>query len=615
MIEVGFSDPHHDGSELYAPEPPTRLGDEATVLLRVPRCARVDRVVLRHVRDGEPKAVEATVDRTTASDVWWRASFPVWSTTAPYRWLLVGGDFGYTWLTGAGLRGFDPPDADDFQASIRPRGPEWHLGSVVYQVFPDRFAASGAPPTDLPAWAVPREWGALPVGKGRVTSSEWFGGDLAGVERRLDHVASLGANVVYLTPFFPARSTHRYDATTFDAVDPLLGGDAALASLTRAAHERGMRVLGDLTTNHVGSDHEWFLAAREGREPERDFFYFDDSLPYGYECWAGVPTLPKLDYRSQELRARLYEGGSSVVARWLADPASLDGWRVDVAHLTGRRHDEDYLVEVSRGMHATATATRPDALLVAEHGHDARADLRAAGWHGTMNYAGFTRPVWSWLRADALPPIPSREFVELPVGVPHLAGERVVEGMRRFRAGVPWDSVLHSWVILDSHDSARFKTIAGSSERQLVGLGLQMTTPGVPMVFAGDEVGLEGEWGEDARRTIPWDRPETWDGELLAAYRRLIALRRSSPALAKGGIRYAYAGSDAILYLRETVEERVLCIARRSDGEPLRMPLEAVGGRGIETIASEGGAEEPQVQDGSIVLSGEGPSFQALRIE
>jgi alpha-glucosidase len=205
--------------------------------------------------------------------------------------------------------------------------------------------------------------------------------------------------------------------------------------------------------------------------------------------------------------------------------------------------------------------------------------------------------------------------VELPVGVPELPGDRVVEGMRRFRAGVPWDSVLHSWVILDSHDSARFKTIAGSQERQLVGMGMQMTTPGVPMVFAGDELGLEGDWGEDARRTIPWDRPETWDGRLLDAYRRLIALRRSSSALAKGGIRYAYAGSDAILYLRETGEERILCLARRREGEPLRMPLDAVGGTGIETVANEGEAEEPRVQDGWIVMPGEGPSFQAMRIE
>ena len=100
--------------------------------------------------------------------------------------------------------------------------------------------------------------------------------------------------------------------------------------------------------------------------------------------------------------------------------------------------------------------------------------------------------------------------------------------------------------MLDTHDTPRFGRVADSRERELVGVGLQMTTPGVPMVFAGDELGLEGGWGEDARRTMPWDRPGSWDRELLEGFRRLIALRRASPALARGGIRYAYVDADVI---------------------------------------------------------------------
>ena len=614
MSGPSLAAPHHDGSELYVPEQPADPGDMTTVLLRVPRPSRAERVILRYIRDGEPKAVEATVDRSTQTDVWWRASFRVWNTTTPYRWLLWGGDYGYTWLTGAGLQPCDVPDADDFVASIRPSGPEWHVGSVVYQVFLDRFASAGAD-TAPPDWAIPRDWDAPPVGKGRETPVEWFGGDLPGLEEHLDHIALLGANVVYLTPFFPARSTHRYDAVTFDSVDPVLGGDAALVSLTKAAHDRGIRVLGDLTTNHVGSGHEWFAAAQEGREPERGFFYFDESLPFGYECWAGVPTLPKLDYRSSELRRRVYEADPSVVRRWLEPPVALDGWRIDVAHLTGRRREVDVLVEVSHGVREAAISARPDAVIMAEHGHDARADLRAGGWHGTMNYPGFTRPVWSWLRADVLPSVPAQEFVELPVGVPLLPGEYAVEGMRRFRAGVPWNSVVHSWVILDSHDTARFKTIAGSRERQLVGMGLQMTTPGVPMVFAGDEIGLEGAWGEDSRRTMPWEHPGSWDTDVLAAYRRLITLRRSSPALARGGIRYAHVSSDAIAYLRESASERVLCLARRRAGEPLRLAGDVLGGEPLEVLASEGQAGEARTENGAVLLPGEGPAFHAWRIE
>ncbi|MGI8885312.1 MAG: glycoside hydrolase family 13 protein [Gaiellaceae bacterium] len=602
--------PHHDGSELYAPEWPEELGNETTVLLRMPRGRAVDSVAVRYVRDGEPGVAPARIDRETEADVWWRASFPVWNPVTPYRWLLSGGDFGYAWLNGVGLQRFDGPDADDFIATPEPGGPAWHLESVVYQVFPDRFASAGLTVTP-PDWAVPRGWDAPPTGRGPETPFEWFGGDLVGLEQRLGHIAALGASVLYLTPIFPAGSTHRYDASTFERVDPLLGGDDALESLVRAAHGRGMRVLGDLTTNHVGTGHEWFAAARNGAGvPEREFFFFDDRLEAGYESWWGVPSLPKLDYRSPELRRRVYGGATSVVERWLRPPFSLDGWRIDVANMTGRLNGVDVSGEVARGVRAAGVAARGDALVVAEHSHDARGDLRAGGWHGTMNYPGFTRPVWAWLRGDELSGEPASGFLGLPVGVPRLPGGSVVETMKRFRAGVPWQSVLHSWTLLDSHDTARFRTIAGSRERQILGIGLQMTTPGVPMVFAGDEIGLEGEWGEDARRTMPWSRPETWDSELYEAYQRLISVRRGSRALAVGGIRYAHVSADAIAYLREVSAETVLCLACRAGSEPLRLPLAALGGHELETLFGA----DAEIDGDDAVLPAEGPAFHIWRV-
>ncbi len=289
-------------------------------------------------------------------------------------------------------------------------------------------------------------------------------------------------------------------------------------------------MLGDLTTNHVGDGHEWFVRGAPQRSaPEREFFFFDERLEHGYESWAGVPSLPKLDYRSPELQRRVFGGDSSVVERWLEPPFSLDGWRIDVANMTGRRGDLDVSAAVARGVRAAAVAARDDALVVAEHAHDARADLRVGAWHGTMAYAGFTRPVWAWLRGDNLPPEQESGFLGLPVGIPRLPGDFAVETMKRFRAGLPWASVLHSWAILSSHDTARFSTIAGSRDRHLVGVGLQMTTPGVPMVFAGDEIGLEGEWGEDARRTMPWSHPDAWDAELHDGYRRLALAAPREP--------------------------------------------------------------------------------------
>jgi alpha-glucosidase len=566
-IATLLAEPHHDGSDQYVVERPDGPRGTAVVRLRVPRGTAVDQVGLRYVHDGEGRVVAATLDSETETETWWHASLPALSSGTRYRWLLSGGDFVF---------------------SLDRGGPDWHLESVVYEIYPDRFATTGLE-VEAPAWAVRKAWDELPTGRGRKTADELYGGDLYGIEAHLDHVESLGANVLYLTPFFPAGSQHRYDATSFDRVDPLLGGDEALDALLRSAHARGIRVLGDLTTNHTGVGHDWFTA----REP---FYYFDDSLSYGYESWFGVRSLPKLNWGSDELRRRML----AVARRWL--DFGLDGWRIDVANMTGRLHGDDVNADVARALRGIL---EDDEVLVAEQFHDFRADVAPGLWHGVMNYSGFLKAAWAWLRSpDAAPKL------DLPVELPLFSGEQSVASMRAFRAGVPWHATLHSWPLLDSHDVARFRSVAGSRERHLVGVGLQMTTPGVPMVFAGDELGLEGNWGEDARRTMPWDRPDAWDRGLLEGFRKLIALRRTSPALARGGLRYAYVDADVISYLRETEGERLLCLASRSSHGPVALPLALLGSREIEPVTGA----EAAVEDGCALLPAEGPEFHVWRI-
>jgi len=547
-----------------------RAADEERVSVHVP--GSVDAVVLRYVEDGEARAIPAE----RAGDGLWTAELPLTNPVMRYRWLLTGGDYGYVWVNGAGVIDHDVPDADDFVVSID-RAPAWHAESVVYEIFPDRFATSGLD-VEPPEWAVPRGWDELPNGRSPETPFEWFGGDLCGVEQHLDHIEELGANVVYLTPIFPAGSTHRYDSTTFEHVDPLLGGDDALTSLVRAAHARSIRVVSDLTTNHTGDKHEWFTAG------ERDLYLFD--ADGDYESWWGVKSLPKLNWRSPELRRRLQH----VARKWLQPPFDLDGWRGDVANMSGRTGATDLNADVAPTLRKVLD---DDSLLVAEHFHDFRPDFR--GWHGAMNYSGFSKPVWYWLRREGTPAL------GLPVAMPHFTGAQVVATMRAFAAGVPWDFVLNSWALLDSHDSPRFRTIAGSRELQLVGVGMQMTSPGVPMLFAGDEIGLEGEWGEDARRTMPWARPSTWDAALLAAYKRLIALRRSEPALARGSIRYAYVDDDVVVDVRQTHGDRLLCLASRAPHDAIRVVLEVE-----ETLYGD----DPE--DGRFPA--DGPSFHIWRL-
>ena len=155
--------PHHDGSDAYVLERPDELGGTATVRLRVPHGTTVDEVVLRAVVDGEPRNVKAVRDEETETDVWYRATFAIDNPSTRYRWLLSGGSVGYAWVNGLGVVAHDVPDADDFVLTTDPGGPDWHLGSVAYEIFPDRFARSGVT-AEAPAWAVRRDWDEPPTG-------------------------------------------------------------------------------------------------------------------------------------------------------------------------------------------------------------------------------------------------------------------------------------------------------------------------------------------------------------------------------------------------------------------------------------------------------------------
>jgi alpha-glucosidase len=557
--------PHHDGSGLYVSDPAPGLGDTVDVFVRVPRGTGVSRVHLRWLRDGEPVFSSAVVDRRDASgDTWWRAELPVRNPVTPYRFLL-GTTAGVRWLTGLGVTTHDVPDATDFRLVAHPPAPAWARDAVVYQIFPERFARSGTAGT---------------------------GGDLDGIAQRLDHIGALGANTIYLTPFFPAGSGHRYDATAFDRVDPLLGGDDALARLSAAVHERGWRLIGDLTTNHTGIGHPWFVT-------EPDFYYRD--ADGGYESWLGVPSLPKLNWGSPALRKNFHE----IVQHWLTAPYHLDGWRIDVANMTGRSGADDRTHEVAALLAGAVRECRPDGLLVAEHGHDASADLDRDGWHGTMNYAGFTRPVWSWLRGTDLP---FDDFLGVPAEVPRRDAGATVATITAFAAQMSWRSWTTSWQLLGSHDTARIRTVVGDPARHEVAAGLLMTLPGTPMIFAGDEIGLEGAGNEQARAPLPWDRPDSWDTATLGTYQALIALRKASPALREGGLRWVHADGDTLLFLRECAAERVLVLARRAPGEPLRLPGKLAGNLygGGEPLYTEA--------DGSTAIDGHGPTFQVWSV-
>ena len=591
--------PHHDGSALYVSNPYPALGESVTVRVRVPSDADVTAVHVRTTPDAEPVFTDAAVERTTGTETWWAAQVVCHNPVTNYRFILEGGPTAYQWLNGTGVHQRDVPDAADFRLTAFGAPPAWAGEAVVYQVFPDRFARSaGQDSRDVPEWAVPAGWDETPRLEPGVISRQLFGGDLDGITERLDHIAELGANVVYLTPFFPARSNHRYDASSFDQVDPVLGGDEALGRLVDAAHERGMRVLGDFTTNHTGDAHEWFVTAQQDPDAEERGYYFWEGEEY--VAWLGVPSLPKLNYDSAPLRHRVFEDKEGVVRRWITGDSPLDGWRVDVANMTGRYRGQDLNHDVARQMRLAMDEAAPDALLVGEHCHDYTQDAQGDGWHGVMNYAGFTRPVWTWLRDRGHAP----KFLGSPLIVPRLGGASVMETMREFAAGVPWATVRHSFNLVGSHDTTRIRTLVGEDARQVdVAAGLLFTVPGIPMLTYGDEIGMEGEFGEDGRRPMPWGS-DGWDSRLLETYRGLIAARRSFSALREGGMRWVYADDETLVFLRETPSEVALVHCARDAHDPVVLSTRHLPGiAGARAAYGHGLA----LGEGTMTLTATGP--------
>lgn len=613
--------PHHDGSPLYVSNLAPELGETVTVRLRVPSgYGPLSAVRTRSNPDHEPEWTDAELLGSADGWDWWEAPVTVRNRRHGYRWLLVHEDGTIEWFNQTGLHRIETLDAEDFALVAHPAPPAWLFDSVMYQIFPDRFARSAqADRHPTPDWAIPAAWDdpVDPVLPGR--SQQFYGGDLDGIVEHLDHLVHLGVNLLYLTPVFPAASNHRYDASSFDRVDPLLGGDEALVRLVKAAHARGIRVIGDLTSNHSGDRHEWFQAAYgHPGAPEEDFYYFLNDDNTEYESWLGTPTLPKFNWASEELRRRFIAGPDSVVAKWLKPPFNTDGWRIDVANMTGRLGDIDLNAEVRQLLRRTMEEINPDTILLAESTNDAASDLQGDGWHGAMTYPSFTRPLWGWLCEPSGEPYLTAEgelrtepwFFGQPIGgMPRYTAKQFADAVVRFTASIPWRVRLGNMQALDTHDTGRFATHAAPGTVP-VAVGLSVTLPGVPVLFAGDEFGLTGVDGEMSRTPMPWGTEDEPDAAArLALYRDLIRLRREHPVLGTGGLRWVHVDDEGLVFVRESEEETVLVLASRGD-VGVSLPAGVVPGAAYAEVLF-GDATLAVADDGSVLLSAEGPAFAA----
>lgn len=560
---------HHDGSGLYLSNPAPRLGDVIKAYLRTPKHAPIERIFLRTAPDGENHLEEMKHHSTHPSYELWVVDFPVTMPRNPYRFVIVSPTEGFYYYNALGINQVNSPEWYDFKLLADFSAPSWLPNMVFYQIFPDRFCNGDPSLTPKPGEWTKREfavtiqnWGEDPKPHAQTGNLNFFGGDLVGIQQKLDYLQALGINAIYLTPIFTSNSNHRYNIHDFYEIDPHLGGEQALINLRQDMHQRGMRLILDVTPNHTGDKHKWFLAAQADKNAETYEFYTFHEHPHDYHSWLGVKSLPKLNYKSEKLRQWMYENDDSVLRYWLKEPYKIDGWRLDVLNMTARQGGVQFSHKVGRGMRRAVKETNPEAYLFGEHFFDGTPHLQGDELDATMNYQGFNIPLWHWLSGyylgqDSAPNRP-RYLSPTPVFVEQLA---------QFRASVPWVIARQQFHQLGSHDTTRILNIVEHDKDLMkLGVALLLTYPGVPCIYYGDEIGLDGERDPNNRKTMPWDENK-WDKALLAYHQKWIAFRKTAPALLYGGYQDLYAQGDVWAFLRQSSDQRLLVIGNRAKSE------------------------------------------------
>lgn len=435
-------------------------------------------------------------------------------------------------------RMFDCPQTLREEESFRL--PAWAENKVVYQIFPSRFAAD----QDV----AKEEWYQAPIGH-----KADLKGSLRGIINHFDYIRKLGVDILYMTPIFCSDSTHKYNIDDYYRIDPSFGDKEDLKELVGLAHEAGMYVILDGVFNHTGINFFAFKDIREKQEqsPYLDWYYIE-SLPVvaergkrpGYKTFSYAGYMPKLNLQNPETADYVID----VAAYWIRE-CDIDGWRLDVAD------------EISHGFwkrfRREMKAVKKDILLVGEIWHYAGDFLEGDEWDSVMNYPFYDSAM---------------DLIVLEKCAPSAFWENLnfVKGnLNKCLEGYLWN-------MIDSHDTARFLHSAGNDIRkQKLAAALQLLLPGMPMIYYGDEVGMEGGPDPDCRRGMLWDESRQ-NRECLAYYRRLIQIRHRYPALTKGRITRQYADDDAgVLYMERSWEgRRVLLIFHVRQGSAALPELE-----------------------------------------
>jgi glycosidase len=407
---------------------------------------------------------------------------------------------------------------------------EWAQEGIVYQVFPDRF--SNGDKNNDPKGTLP--WG------GKVTPETMFGGDLQGIINKVDYLSELGVSILYMTPIFKSRSNHKYDTTNYYEIDPQFGDNETLRELVKRCHDNGIKVVLDAVYNHSGSDFFAFEdLVEKGEKSKYKDWYFVDSYPVdmkevNYVTFANkVSRMPKLNTNNPEVKDYLLK-----VSKYWIEEIGIDGWRLDVCDEVDHAFWRDFKKAVKE--------SKEDSFIIGEIMHEANSFLKGDQLDSIMNYPFrescldfFARKV---INADELDHI--------------LAESRALY----------MNSVNRQLLnLIDSHDTARFLTeCKGDKDKMKLAIALQYTYIGIPYIYYGDEIGMEGKHDPDCRRCMIWEK-ENQDLDMFDLYKSLNDIRKKSKALIYGEYTNICKDGMALGFIRSYKDENLLVLINNNE--------------------------------------------------
>lgn len=508
------------------------------------------------------------------------------------------------------------------------RTPDWAKGAVMYQIYVDRFYNGDPANdvlTDEYSYIGDHtvrvdDWNKYPAVMG---VREFYGGDLQGVLDKLDYLQELGIDVIYFNPLFVSPSNHKYDIQDYDYIDPHLAkivsdegellspgqmenrfagryidrvtnkrnleaSNQFFAEVVEEIHKRGMKVILDGVFNHCGSFNKWLDRERiyenaagyekgaftHADSPYHKYFVFHDesAWPYNktYDGWWGHDTLPKLNYEgSKELYAYILR----IAAKWVSPPYNIDGWRLDVA--ADLAHSPEANHKFWQDFRRAVKEANPNAIILAEHYGDPGSWLQGDQWDTVMNYDAFMEPITWFLTGMQKHSDDYRE---------DLFGNAASFWDAMYYHGTSYSmpSLQISMNELSNHDHSRFLTRTNKKVGRTNTLGpeaaeagvnkavmreavlMQMTWPGAPTIYYGDEAGVCGFTDPDNRRTYPWGRE---DRELIFYHKELIRIHKNNQEFLTGSIKELLSDYNVIGYSRFNNDAQSVILVNNNDSE------------------------------------------------